>query len=174
MCITEKMSLLSFIKNTSKTTLATVIGAIAVAIGSTLYAWFANKDVTGQWTVFAKTEKTNYKAFKNAIAVFKVQITQGSNDNLKGSGEKIEEIDADGKIIKYEAVQRDRISFEGKITQHLFKNPEIFLDINEQGLKYNTTAHFSLHLINNDSLSGSFYTTISDGSGSLTMHKDKE
>lgn len=152
-----------------------VIASICTAaiLGGIAYLWnfvvFPDKNISGQWKVYAVTENTDYRPFKNGLSISIFQISQLSNNEINGNGEKIEDITANGNHTKYQTVQRDRMEFNGTIEQHKFDNATVNLPIKLFGSKYTTTALFKLIVISNDSISGTFTTTIGNGSGHVKM-----
>lgn len=171
------MSLGSIISSSKK---EIIIGVIVTIIGSIpLGGWswaksliFPQKDLNGVWTVYVTTDKTNYKPFKNLTSIFTFNITQ-LKDEITGNGEKVRDINPDGSETRYSTVQRDQVKYTGKIDQSNFGKATVHLTIDCKGLRFKSTAAYDLTVINKDSITGTFQTTIADGSGHIVMKREK-
>lgn len=167
------MNFIGFINEYKKPIIGSIITASIIGFATYVYqnVLFPNRYITGQWVTNMTTKKTNYKAYKDGVSTYVLNIIQLPDNTITGSGEKIKDSTADGVVIKYETVQRDRITFKGTIEQRKFGKAVVEIAATNYGSKYTTTAHFKLEVLNENSIRGTYTTTIAHGSGIMEMKK---
>ena len=167
------MNFTGFINEYKKQIIGSIITASIIWAASYIYnhVLFPDRYITGQWVTYMTTKKTNYKAYKDGVSVYVLNIIQMQDNTITGTGEKIKDSTADGIVVKYETVQRDRIAFKGTIEQKKFGKAIVNISATTYGSRYTTTAHFKLNVIDENHIQGTFNTTIADGSGIVEMKK---
>ncbi len=147
-----------------------IVGAAGIVINK-----IANPkvDISEGWTVYVTTDNTAYKPYKNLTSVWEFLITQKGDKAFVGSGEKMRDVNPDGSITSYEATRRDGVKFNGIIKKAFGSNAQIQFECRNYGLLHESTAIYNVEMINDDSLSGTFTTTVAHGSGRVIMKHHK-
>lgn len=170
----RKGSMRNILKDYSKEILISLISALIIGAFGMFYKNFIlpSPELNGGWIVYVKTERTEYKPYKNLICIFSFSIVKNSDNTFTGAGEKVKDINPDGTITSYATVQRDRVIFKGTIEQGWFTKPKVYLALTERGSRFTTTANYTLQLVSNDSLVGNFTSTIANESGEVFMRRN--
>lgn len=152
--------------------LSNIIGGVIVIF----LAFYINEikfkvDISGVWVVRTLHINSNLNRYKNMELDYHLNLIQNSLE-IKGSGEKISQKMV-FQNIHYEYPRNERVlsKIYGSIEKNYISKSKVNLMIIEKGKFRESRTVFSLVLIEDDYLVGSFYSTAADSQGQVEMKK---
>ncbi len=120
-----------------------------------IYQKFVTKDISGQWHLEFKVEKSSYKAYIGETHTQKIYFTQNEN-NIIGKGEKWQ---YNGEDLPFD--QHRKVEYNGTISGSLLKALFVL-----HGLKRETDGEI-VATIDGDTMEGTFSGTAADTKGTV-------
>ena len=163
----------NFLYDVVKSATSSVLTAITISILALLVSdhFFAPPRISGLWEFSVVYENTSYGMFKNLKVTYQAALVQ-SEMKLQGSGDKYSEQFPDATTpTYYDQPDRIPIKINGYIERKFLGQDKIFLYISEKGKKRESSAFHELNQEGDGSMTGTFYTTIANTSGSVVWKK---
>jgi hypothetical protein len=139
------------------------LGASAVSIVQ-YYDQNPGNNINGTWTVQTVTETTSLSRYRGMKLKYEVQLVQNGN-KFRGTGEKIEEQDADHLPHTLEGKGRTPIELSGTVTRSA-----IDAEFTEKGTERDSSGWFHWSL-KNGSGEGTFSSTAANSTGSSSLSR---
>jgi len=152
--------------------LATIVGGLLLTFCLFLLNeyCFNKKNLTGEWDVTVKVQKSSYSSFENLSIKFKFHLLQKGSE-ISGSGEKVQDINPDGSNTIFDREKRIIVHIDGYYERKYIRKSNIFLSITEDGEQRETRVTYFLRINNATNLKGTFISTAGDASGQIEMTK---
>ncbi|MCX6165998.1 MAG: hypothetical protein NTU73_14245 [Ignavibacteriae bacterium] len=130
---------------------------------------FKLPNLNGKWRFTINIKDTKFSTYKDLNIIYDVYIYQIGNQ-IYGTGEKIKDIDVNGKSREYIGKDRARIDINGTPKKYLWKNNEAIIHIKEEN---EVRASTSIHLLKiyKNNMKGYFYSSIADQSGNVEWER---
>jgi len=160
-------------QNQIDNSIGSIIGGLFLAIiFFTLKEYiFRLPNLNGHWELNTTINKTSYNTYKGLELKYHVVLFRLDN-KIKGTGEKIEEIKIDKSVQKYVGDKRTTILIEGSLARRYFSRSQITMHIIEEGRSRESSSIHELKLYKNPTLlSGTFFSTAADSSGTSSWRK---
>ncbi|MFI4963582.1 MAG: hypothetical protein ACHP6H_06985, partial [Legionellales bacterium] len=123
-------------------------------------------NITGEWKVNLLIEETSYNKYKGLGIEYKFHILQKGYEII-GTGEKIKDIYPDNKEYSFQRIKRVRINTTGFMDRKYLDKTKLYFNILEDGRIRPTSATFTLILIDENNMSGTFVSTSADSKGTV-------
>jgi hypothetical protein len=151
--------------------LATVIGgSIFTFLLFVVKEWlFPFPNISGQWHFETHTISTAYNPFSGMVLRFVTMLWQ-EGEIVHGTFEKIYERSSTGER-SYVGKNRTRGSVEGCMQKNYLSRDRVFLHLEEDGIQRSSTIVFDLVKNTDTELSGLFYSTAGDQSGTVKWQR---
>lgn len=152
--------------------IAWITGVIAsiIAIISFFYTKESKIDLSGNWEMTVKINKSSLDRFDNNNLEYKYRIFLVQNGNsIEGDGEKFWE-KFRGKETLYSFKQKTQMTVKGKISKNKFT-----AIIHERGEKRETFGQVEFEVVDDESIiNGKFKTTAANSSGDVLLKRKYE
>lgn len=156
-----------------------LINVLGTIIGGLLFTFllfllneyvFIKKNLTGEWKVIVKIEKSTELKYENLKIEFKFHLIQKGNE-ISGSGEKIKDVLVDGSQVLFTPDKRVNVEIDGFFERKFFGKSKIYLNIKEEGRIRKSRTTYSLKLTEKNKIEGVFISSSADSSGIVLMQK---
>jgi len=157
------------------------IGVAATVVGGsilTVLLFFFNEKVfptpnlTGEWRIAVKTTKTTYPSFMNVIGYSEVELLQKGSE-LIGSGDITSEKNPNGDTLTFKPETRVKVDLTGYFEHNFISDSKVYINLVEYGVLTKPTNTLILTVKDKDHLTGNFFSTISNGRGTVTFDRKK-
>jgi hypothetical protein len=151
--------------------IATVIGgSILTLLLFIAKEWlFPFPNISGQWYFETHTVSTAYKPFSGMVLRYVAMIWQ-EGDVVRGSVEKVYERSSTGER-SYVGKDRTRGTLEGRVEKLYLSKDKVRIHLAEEGIQRNSTVVFDLVKDSASEMSGMFYATAGDGTGTVKWQR---
>ncbi len=155
-----------------KNVLTSIISAILIATLFFIWNDFFHRlpDLSGAWQVEHQILESNHTEYEKMTLFFDVLLQQ-TGDKIFGTGEKIAEKLNDGKKYKFERDKRVHIEITGTLKNNFLIKDNLSLHYVEHGHRRDSSTILNLEIINDNILSGTFFSTAADSSGKTNWGK---
>ncbi len=158
----------SFIKNVSITVVAGLLLTFVLFLFNDVI--LPRKLLTGEWEIKVVIQESSSLELKNLKIFYKMHLVQNGYD-LKGSGEKIKEINPNGDTLIYQRKDRVVFELEGYYDRRFIGRDNVFLVFREYGHLRESRSFYVLKIRGTDLLDGTFSSTAADATGIATLEK---
>ena len=133
---------------------------------------FPAPNLTGEWRVAATTKQTTYRSFMNVTGYSEVELLQKGCEII-GSGDITSEKNPNGDTLTFQPEKRVKIDVTGYLEHHYLAPCKVYINIVQYGQLAKSTNTFILTLIDDNHLTGNFFTTVANGKGIVTFERKK-
>jgi hypothetical protein len=146
--------------------LATLTGGCLLALTFFIFKEriFKPTNLDGTWVYTQETHMTEYNQFEGMLINY-LSLLACEGNNIYGSSEKINDITSSGKKREYIGKYRTLTKITGHIEKRYLSKDRIFIHISEFGEQRESSTVHSLEKINENTLKGSFSSTIANQQG---------
>lgn len=127
---------------------------------------FREKNLSGVWKFEVKVEESSYNPFRDLLIEFQIHLVHKGNV-IKGTGEKIKEVNKNDEVVVYERDKRVIVEIDGFYNRKYFKKSELKMHIKENGRYRESRTFYDLKVKNSNKIFGVFSSTSSDAKGKV-------
>ena len=150
----------------------TVLGGLLITLF--FFIWndffFQPKNLTGIWQFTYTVNETSYSAYKDMKLIYHVHLMQ-TGSMIFGTGEKIKEISEKNGEYYFEPDKRVHIELTGEVDYRFLGKDYVNLYYKEKGRKRYSSTLQQLKQVDKKTLSGVFFSTAANCSGSVVWKK---
>ncbi|MEH6467449.1 MAG: hypothetical protein V7722_07435 [Porticoccus sp.] len=153
----------------SKNVIGSLISAVLIALVFSLWNDFIYKkdQLSGYWKVEYETLHSSYNKYIGLKTSYEFVIGQ-TGSTLSGTGEKVSENSINGDF-EYDRDQRNHLDLNGSLGYRIFSKNTVDIVYKENGKKRPSSTILNLVIESNDTISGTFISTIASSKGKVTL-----